>query len=266
MNNAKNKVVVISGAASGIGRELALQLAQKGAKLALSDINAETLDETIKLLPAGVEAKAYIVDMSKREAVFAHAAEVARDFGTAHWVFNNAGATVVGTIEHLTIEEIEWQLNINLWGVIYGTKAFLPMLLAQREGVIVNISSIFGLIGFPAQGAYNIAKFGVRGLTECLWSELKGTGVSAVCVHPGGIKTNIGRTGRISDHAGEFEAEQAKKVGDWLITPPADCARDIIQGVEAGKSRIITGFRSSTVFWLARLLPNHYPLILRWLS
>ncbi len=106
--------------------------------------------------------------------MFAHADDVKRDFGTAHLVVNNAGATVVGTVEHLSIEEIEWQLGINLWGVIYGTKAFLPMMLAQREGCIVNISSVFGLVGFPLQSAYNISKFGVRGLTECLWSELDG--------------------------------------------------------------------------------------------
>ena len=160
-------------------------------------------------------------------------------------MINNAGATVVGTVEHLTVDEIEWQLGINLWGVIYGTKAFLPMMLAQREGCIVNISSVFGLVGFPAQGAYNISKFGVRGLTECLWSELEGTGVRAVCVHPGGIKTNIEKAGRRCAAAGEEEARFSTLADKMLMTPPEDCAADIIAGVERGKRRIITGNKSS---------------------
>ena len=175
------RVVVITGAASGIGRALAQQLAARGARLALSDINAEGLRETLNSLSPVGEARTYLVDVSKRDAVFAHADAVKHDFGTAHFVINNAGATVVGTVAHLSIEEIEWQLGINLWGVIYGTKAFLPMMLDQREGCVVNISSVFGLVGFPTQGAYNISKFGVRGLTECLWSELDGTGVGRTC-------------------------------------------------------------------------------------
>ena len=166
--------------------------------------------------------------------MFAHAEDVKRDFGTAHFVINNAGATVVGTIEHLSIEEIEWQLGINLWGVIYGTKAFLPMMLAQREGCIVNISSVFGLVGFPLQGAYNISKFGVRGLTECLWSELEGTGVRAVCVHPGGIRTNIEKAGRRCAASGAEEAALRRAGGQMLMTPPEECAADIIAGIERG--------------------------------
>ena len=180
-----DKVAVITGAGSGIGRALALQLAGKGARLALSDVDARGLQETIKALPVVTEARGYALDVADRNAVLAHAGDVERDFGTAHFVVNNAGATMIGTIEHLTVEEIEWQLGVNLWGVIYGTKAFLPMMLAQNEGAIVNISSVFGLVGYPAQGAYNISKFGVRGLTECLWSELEGTGVRAVCAASG---------------------------------------------------------------------------------
>ena len=146
------KVAVITGAGSGIGRALAQQLAAKGARLALSDVNATGLEATVVSLPAGCDARSYALDVSNRRAVFDHADAVQRDFGTAHFVINNAGVTVVGTIAHLTIEEIEWQLGINLWGVIYGTKAFLPMMLAQREGCIVNISSVFGLVGVPDAG------------------------------------------------------------------------------------------------------------------
>jgi short-subunit dehydrogenase len=166
----------------------------------------------------------------------------------------------------LTVDEIEWQLGINLWGVIYGTKAFLPMMLAQSEGCIVNISSVFGLAGYPAQGAYNISKFGVRGLTECLWSELEGTGVRAVCVHPGGIKTNIEKAGRRCAAAGEEEARFSMLADKLLKTPPEQCAADIIAGVERGKRRIITGHKSTSLYWLTRLMPNRYPAVLKMIA
>jgi NAD(P)-dependent dehydrogenase (short-subunit alcohol dehydrogenase family) len=257
---------VVTGAASGIGRALAQQLAARGAKLAISDINDAGLKETLKSLPRGSKARSYRVDASSRQAVFKHAADVKRDFGTAHFVVNNAGATVVGTVAHLSIEEIEWQLGINLWGPIYGTKAFLPMMLAQRQGCIVNISSVFGLVGFPLQSAYNISKFGVRGLTECLWSELEGTGVRAVCVHPGGIRTNIERAARRALAAGDEETAFEGMADRMLVTPPEKCAADILAGVERGKKRILTGNLSTTLFWLARLLPNAYPAVIRALA
>jgi NAD(P)-dependent dehydrogenase (short-subunit alcohol dehydrogenase family) len=266
----ENKVVVLTGAGSGIGRALALQLAAAGARLALSDINRPTLDETLAMIAsasgADVDVRAYILDVSSREAVFAHADEVKRDFGTAHYVINNAGAAVFGTVNHTSIEEYEWQIGINMWGVLYGTKAFLPMMLAQKEGCIVNISSVFGLLGFPTQSAYNMTKFAVRGLTEALWSELEGTGVRAVCVHPGGIKTNIDKAGRLVAAATEEDELVNQGAEDLLITPPEDCAADIIKGLRRGHNRILTGNKSSTMFWLARLLPNSYPKILKLLG
>jgi NAD(P)-dependent dehydrogenase (short-subunit alcohol dehydrogenase family) len=266
MNILEGKVVVITGAASGIGRSLAVQFAAKGARLALSDVNAKGLRQTMRMLKKGTDARSYTLDVSDRKAVFAHAAQVRRDFGAAHYVINNAGATVVGTIANLSIEEIEWQLGINLWGVIYGTKAFLPMMLEQKEGCIVNISSVFGLVGFPTQGAYNISKFGVRGLTECLWSELEGTGVRAVSVHPGGIATNIEKAGRRAAAAGEEEAEFDEAAKKLLLTPPDECAADIIAGLERGDRRIVTGHRSSALHWLSRLLPDSYPVVLKALT
>ena len=260
------KVVVITGAGSGIGRALAQQFAAEGARLALSDINRQGLDETLNSLPAGCYARGYSLDVSSREAVFAHANEVKRDFGAVHVLVNNAGTTLVGTVAHTSIEEYEWQLGINLWGVIYGTKAFLPMMLEQKDGCIVNISSVFGLLGFPLQSAYNISKFGVRGFTECLWSELKGTGVRAVCVHPGGIKTNIEKAGRRVQAAGHEEDVFSGSADEMLITPPEKCAADIIKGVRSGKCRILTGHLSITLFWMSRWLPNTYPVLLAWLA
>lgn len=260
------KVAVITGAGSGIGRALALQFAAAGARLALSDINRAGLGETIGLLPPGCEARSYIVDASSCEAVYAHAEEVQRDFGTAHILINNAGASVIGTVEHTSIEEFRWQLDLNLYGVLYGTKAFLPMMLAQREGWIVNISSIFGLVGFPTQSAYNMSKFAVRGLTECLWQELEGSGVQAICVHPGGIKTNIEKAARRAKAAGADEDIIAANSDRLLRTPPETVAKDILAGMRRGRRRILTGYTSSTIHWMTRLFPNSYPRLLKLLT
>ncbi|MBK9625153.1 MAG: SDR family NAD(P)-dependent oxidoreductase [Rhodocyclaceae bacterium] len=263
----KDKVAVITGAGSGIGRALALNLGARGARLALSDINAAALDETLAMFKSAGGAdgmvRLYVLNVASAEAVLAHAEDVKRDFGTAHFLFNNAGASIVGTVNHTSIAEFEWQLGINMWGVLYGTKAFLPMMLAQCEGCIVNISSIFGMISFPTQGAYNMSKFAVRGLTECLWSELDGTGVRAVSVHPGGISTNIGKVARKCAAAGAEEAMFDGKAEQMLLTPPAECAANIIKGVINGDRRVVTGHRARTVHWMSRLFPNYYPQLLK---
>lgn len=257
------KVVVITGASSGIGRALAQQLAGKGARLALSGRSATGLAATMATLPAGSDARSYQLDVTSREAVFAHAEAVRRDFGTAHFVVNNAGANITGTVAHLTIEEIEWQLAVNLWSVIYATKAFLPMLLAQREGCIVNVGSVLGLVSFPTQGAYNVSKFGARAFTECLWGELEGTGVRAVSVLPGWVRTNIEKAGRRCAAWGPEEARFDGVVGRLMTVSPEKCAADIIAGIERGKKRILTGNLSTRLDWLSRLLPGGYPAVLR---
>lgn len=263
MNPFQGKVAVITGAGSGIGRELARLLAERGARLALSDVNTAGLAETAKLC-GSAEVKSYKLDVSSREQVFAHADDVKRDFGTAHFLFNNAGVTLCATIAEATIEEIEWQVAINLWGVIYGTKAFLPMMLAQREGHIVNLSSVFGLVGAKAQGAYNITKFGVRGLTECLWRELEGTGVKATTVHPGGIRTSIGAKARWGVNVAAATKEEIEPLLEKvLITPPEDCANDILAGVARGKRRILTGNGARSIAILSRLLPVRHVKILK---
>ncbi|MGB3622991.1 MAG: SDR family oxidoreductase [Ketobacter sp.] len=261
-----NKVVVITGAGSGIGRALAVQFAQAGARIAVSDINEEGLKETLALLPKETDAKSYLLDATSWEAVLEHASAVKRDFGAAHYVINNAGATVVGSVENTSIEEYKWQLDLNLYGVLYGTKAFLPIMLEQEEGCIVNISSVFGLLSYPTQSAYNMSKFAVRALTECLWQELDGTGVRAVCVHPGGIKTNIERSSRRCGNAGKLEDEVSLQVQKMLVTSPEKCAQDILKGILKGRRRVLTGHMSRTIFWLVRLLPNRYPMILKMLG
>ncbi|MFI4940565.1 MAG: SDR family NAD(P)-dependent oxidoreductase [Burkholderiales bacterium] len=258
MKTYRDKVAVITGAGSGIGRHLAIQLGQAGAKLALSDINELGLAETVRQIPAGTAVQTYRLDVSKKDEMLAHADAVKRDFGTAHYIFNNAGVSLLGTIEHSTLEDIEWLLGINLWGVIYGTKAFLPMMLQQKEGHIVNISSIFGIVAFPGQGAYNVSKFGVRGWTECLWRELEGTGVQATSVHPGGIKTEIGHTARLAKYADHTEQRFLESAEKLLTTPPEDMARAILNGVMRNKKRIIYGSKAGTLNVMQRLMPVSY--------
>jgi NAD(P)-dependent dehydrogenase (short-subunit alcohol dehydrogenase family) len=259
----EGKVAVITGAGSGIGRALAQQLAGHGARLALSDVSEAGLAGTVASCGAKADVRAYRLDVSKRDAVFAHADEVKRDFGTAHFVFNNAGVSIAATVEHITIEELEWLLGINLWGVIYGTKAFLPMMLAQRAGHIVNLSSVFGMVAVPTQSAYHMSKFAVRGLTECLWRELEGTGVVATSVHPGGIKTSIKSAAPVGKFAGDVEKAFMVNLEKLLVTTADECARDILQGVARGERRILTGKSSSIVDLVSRLMPKNYGLVLK---
>jgi short-subunit dehydrogenase len=258
----KNKVAVITGAGSGIGQALAVALANEGARLALSDIDAAGLARTTTLLPAGTEVRTYRLDVTDEAAVFSHADDVLRDFGAAHLLFNNAGSGMLGSFEHQTLDEARWLIDLNLWSVVYCTKAFLPAMRRQNEGWIVNISSIAGLIGIPGLNTYNVVKFAVRGLSESLWAELEGSGVQAVCVHPGGIKTNIERASRRCSDAGTLEDRTEAANKKILVTSPAKCASDILAGLRAGKRRILTGNRSSTMDWIARLLPNTYPRLL----
>lgn len=259
----KNQVVAITGAGSGIGQALAIELAAHGAQLALSDINPNTLKETLAQLPADTVARAYPFDVASREAMFQFAADVKRDFGAAHYIVNNAGTSIIATVEHATLEEIERVLNINLWGVIYGTKAFLPIMLEQRSGCIVNISSVFGLIATPCQVAYTMSKFAVRGLTETLWQELEGTGVRAVLVHPGGINTNISKNAVDAKHEGALERQIKEGTLKQMSTPPRDCAKQLVAGLQRGDKRLLVGAGAHAIHRISRLFPNSYGSIMR---
>lgn len=258
----KDKVVVITGAASGIGRALALELANRGARLALADMNVAGLDETASQLKSGVQARAYTVDVASKDAVYGFAENVQRDFGAVHFVINNAGTSVLATVEHVALEEIEKVLSINLWGVIYGTKAFLPIMLKQREGCMVNVSSVFGLVATPCSVAYTMSKFAVRGLTETLWQELEGTGVRAVSVHPGGINTNITKAPE-AKFEGDFERRMKEANVRQMTTSPADCAREIVDGLVRGDNRLLVGNGARALHWISRLFPNNYGALMR---
>lgn len=258
----KDQVVAITGAGSGIGRALAEELAGLGARLALADLDAQSLGATLALLPAGTPARTYELNVTNYQAVEQFAADVAADFGAVHYIVNNAGTSVLATVEHTTIAEFEKVVNVNLWGVIYGTKAFLPIMLRQREGCIVNVSSVFGLVATPCSAAYTVTKFGVRGLTETLWQELPGTGVRAVLVHPGGINTNISKVPD-GKFAGELERVVKEANIRQMTTTPRDCARQIISGLKRRRPRLLVGNGAGILFWLPRLLPNAYGAIVR---
>jgi short-subunit dehydrogenase len=258
------RVVVITGAGSGIGRALAQQFASLGARLALSDIDAATLEQTLALLPRATEARGYLLDVAARDAVFAHAEQVRADFGPVHMLVNNAGVSLLGTFEHLGIEEIEWQLGINLWGVVYASKAFLPGLLAQRGGCIVNIGSAFGFVAMPTQSAYSMSKFAVRALSECLWAELDGTGVEVVSVHPGGVATNLSKLARRAARADATEDRVSSLAQRVLVTPPEQVAAAIVDGLRRGRRRIVVGHLGKTLFWLPRLFPDRYHRAIDW--
>jgi NAD(P)-dependent dehydrogenase (short-subunit alcohol dehydrogenase family) len=264
MKKFANKVAAITGAGSGIGRALALDLASRSCQLALSDINEEGLEETATEVTArGVHVTTHKVDVADRHAVHQWADQVVADHGRVNLIFNNAGVAMGSTIEGTSYEDFEWLLNINLWGVIYGTKAFLPHLKDSGDGHIVNVSSIFGLAGVPTQGAYNAAKFAVRGFTECLRQELDMTssGVSATSVHPGGIKTSIARSARMNSNIGDLGMDTQsshEKFEKAFITSPEKAARTILRAVEKNQRRVLVGPDAYVYDWMVRLLPSRY--------
>lgn len=258
-----NKIAVVTGAGSGIGRALAQCLAARGCRLALADINAEALAETAALLPGEVYTQT--LDVADRAAVYAFAEAVRAHYGTVHLVINNAGVAVSQTVEAISYEDFEWLMAINFWGVVYGTKAFLPMLKAQDDGAIVNVSSVFGLIAWPAQGSYNAAKFAVRGFTEALRLELAGTRVRAISVHPGGIRTNIAAAARfyVDDTGKSNHQASAREFAQVARTTPDEAAEVIVSGIERGRARVLIGADARLIDRVQRWFPVRYFSILR---
>ena len=268
MDTFTGRVAAITGAGSGIGRALARELARRGAHLALSDVDEAGLAETVSMCEgSAVKVTSQRVDVADRAAVFAWADKVADEHGKVNLVVNNAGVALAATIDEGSIEDIEWLMGINYWGVVYGTKAFLPHLKAAGEGHIVNLSSVFGLISVPSQSAYNSAKFAVRGFTDALRMELEvaGVGVSCTTVHPGGIKTNIARNARIDpalqEAAGSRE-EQAKRFDRMAVTSPEKAARQILTAVERNRRRVLVGPDAKVIDLISRLPASVYQSVL----
>jgi NAD(P)-dependent dehydrogenase (short-subunit alcohol dehydrogenase family) len=263
----EGKVAAITGAGSGIGRGLALELADRGCRLALSDIDDAGLAETVALIErsGGTRNRAAVagarVDVTDRHAVEEWAGAVADQCGQVNLIFNNAGVALAANVETMSYESFRWLMDVNFWGVVHGTLAFLPHLKASGDGHVVNISSVFGLLGIPSQSAYNSAKFAVRGFTDALRTELdiERCGVSATTIHPGGIRTNIARNARFefAGHEEAVDAEQAAADFERLTrTTPQKAAQLIIGAVEKNKRRALIGPDAHLFDAAARLSPR----------
>jgi NAD(P)-dependent dehydrogenase (short-subunit alcohol dehydrogenase family) len=258
------RTAVITGAGSGIGRALAVRLSAHGCPVAIVDADASSLQDTA----AGLSGPALVreLDVRDRQGQLALAADVAQwSSAPIGAVFNNAGVALSSTVADASPEDDDWLLAVNLEGVIHGVRAFLPLLLEQGSGAIVNTSSVFGLAGIPFQSAYCASKFAVRGFTESLRHELVGTGVRAVTVHPGGVKTNIVRNGRIhADPRGQDRSQEeiAEEFESAVQTTPERAAKIIHRGVDAGKARILVGPDAYIFDALVRIAPTHYFSIL----
>lgn len=260
MKDFRGRVAAITGAASGIGRALAISLARQGCHIALADVDAAGLAETVSRCEGrGVKVRSTVLDVADRVAVETWADQVAEEHGSVHLVFNNAGVALGATIEAMSYEDFEWLMDINFWGVVHGTKAFLPHLQAADAGHIVNVSSVFGLFSVPSQSAYNSAKFAVRGFSDALRMELEiaGSNVSVTTVHPGGIKTNIARSARIDPSVADLtggDADQATAEFEKLFTTsPAKAARQILTAVRRNRRRALIGPDAKALDLIARL-------------
>jgi NAD(P)-dependent dehydrogenase (short-subunit alcohol dehydrogenase family) len=258
MKDLDGKVAAITGAASGIGRALANTLADEGCHVAISDVDEAGLKETAHMIGnRNVRVSTHRVDVSVQEQVKAYADEVVNIHGAVHLVINNAGVVVMETLEDLSYKDFKWLMDINLWGVVYGCKEFLPYLKMQPHGHIVNISSVNGIFTNPNNGAYCTAKFAVRGFTETLCQELNGSRIIVSCVHPGGIKTNIVRNARYYKSS-DFSVGKDDMVAifDRMAGTTAEkAARIIIEGIKKDKPRIMVGPDSYVYDWLKRLFP-----------
>lgn len=267
-SSVSGKVVVITGAGSGIGRALAVNLAARGARLAISDIDVDGLDGTAVLCEAiGAEVRVDRLDVTERAAVLAYAEEIRAHFGTVNQIYNNAGIAHYGEVERESFKDIERLLDVNFWGAVNMTKALLPHLIASGDGHVVTISSLFGLITVPGQSAYNASKFAVRGFTEALRQEMLVAKhpVRVTCVHPGGIKTAVARNATAA--AGLDPAALARNFDRRLaLHSPTMAAAAIIDGVGRHRARIVVGAEAKALDWLARLTPVGYQKVGAWFS
>jgi short-subunit dehydrogenase len=256
MKDLHGRVAAITGAASGIGRALAINLAAQGCHVAVADVDSLGLAETMGMLEAtSVKATTHVVDVSKRDQVNRFAEEVVDHHGNVNIIINNAGVALSDTLADGTLEDFEWLIGINFWGVVYGTKVFLPYLFKSGEGHVVNISSLGGFSTTPYLGAYCTSKFAVRGFTETLYQELKGSCVGVTCVHPGGINTSLARNARYGKTTESDRDMMIRETERLFITTPDQASKKVIHAIKKGKFRLIVGRDAHLLYTLGRLFP-----------
>jgi NADP-dependent 3-hydroxy acid dehydrogenase YdfG len=261
MKTLNDKVVVITGAGSGIGRALALNLARRGSLLALSDVNEAGLAETVELTTraGALKVRSDRLDVSDRDAMGRYALDVVQEFGRVNVVINNAGVSLTGDFTDLEYNDIDWIVGVNFWGVLHGTKEFLPHLIASGDGHVVNLSSLFGLISMPGQSIYNATKYAVRGMSEALREEMLVAGhpVGVTSVHPGGIKTDIVRNSRVS---AKEDKEATSEMFDKKLAKmtPERAAEIIVNGILKNRARVLVGLDAHAMHHLAKILGSRY--------
>lgn len=260
MHDFSGKVAAITGAGSGMGRALAIALAKQGCHVAISDVDTNNILETESLIKADVKVTCHTVDVANKLQVKNYANAVEQQHGKVNMIFNNAGVSVTDTVEHMSLEDFEWLMDINFWGVVYGTRAFLPLLKQQPEAHIINTSSIFGVIALPSQSAYNASKFAVRGFTYALRQELADTQIGVSCVQPGGVKTSIVKNSRFvpTDNASPTKEEFVTKFESLAGLTSEQAAEQILNGVRKNKAQILVGKDAKIIALLERILPIGY--------
>lgn len=269
MKDFRDKICVVTGAGSGIGAACAQALAAEGAYVVMTDIRADMLETAHKaIVEAGGRAETHIVDVSDRDAMFALADKVDKAHGGADLILNNAGVAHSATVADMTMDNFNWVMDIDFWGVVYGTQAFLPHFLKRGSGHVANVSSIFGLIGVPSQSAYNAAKYAVLGFSEALRHEMVEHNVGVTVIHPGGINTNIVRHARLSQGPNaEAEHEEAIiKFQELTMTQPDKAAQIILKAIRKNKARVLVGPDALFVDFIRRIAPVKYLSLLPFLK
>jgi short-subunit dehydrogenase len=260
MRTLQGKSVVITGAASGIGEALAHASAARGARLLLADIDALGLDRVVSSLKAvGIECSGLVTDTGNEAAIYALAQEAQVRLGGADVVINNAGVGLLAPVDKLRTTDAQWLMNINFWGVVHGCQAFIPQLRQRPDTVLVNISSIFAMVSVPTQSIYNASKAAVRGFSDALREELQSSGIGVLCVHPGGIKTNIVNRARITDVSMVADTDQEMRDNFERLarTTPQQAAMVIIRAIESRKTRVLIGADATFMDLVFRLFPSH---------
>ena len=260
MEGFAGKVAAVTGAGSGIGQALALELARSGAAVAISDVDPEGLAQTEEQLNAiGASVRSDRLDVTEREAFQLYADQINAHFGTVNQIYNNAGIAYTGDVDVSQFKDIERVMDVDFWGVVNGTKAFLPHLIASGDGHIINVSSLFGLMAMPGHAAYNAAKFAVRGFTEALRQEmaLNRKPVKVTSIHPGGIKTAIARNATTAEGV---DAEAQAKFFDKRLagTSPQRAAEIILDGVRKNKARVLVGQDAVVLDLIVRITGSNY--------